>query len=258
MKIVIFSIGGLLSLALIYLYLLEKLAGDDLVIATQDSTTLLSDTQSTSIACIKKDTETTTVILENETKIINKVQAFTTAKTPSEIKKLVTEVVEKITPTEKINPSIVTDVPFTEFVNPSGFVNSEPFKLADYIGKKLILIEFITYTCINCQRTFPYMQQWHEKYKDDGLLVIGIHTPEFSYERNRSNVIAAMQKEGITFPIVQDNDYETWNAYKNRFWPRRYIIDYNGNIVFDHIGEGAYSQTEEVIQRLLTSNPNGI
>jgi thiol-disulfide isomerase/thioredoxin len=147
---------------------------------------------------------------------------------------------------------------YTEFVNPSGYINSEPFLLSDVVGKKIIVIEFITYSCINCKRTFPFMKQWHEAYAKDGVLVIGIHTPEFSYERERENVVAAMQKEGITFPIVMDNDYASWNAYKNRFWPHRYVIDYNGNIVFDHIGEGAYAETEVVIQKLLQTKPVGV
>lgn len=145
---------------------------------------------------------------------------------------------------------------YTEFVNPSGFINTEPFNMADYVGKKIILVEFITYSCINCQRTFPFMKQWHETYAKDGLLVIGIHTPEFAYERDRDNVIAAMKKEGITFPIVQDNEYETWNAYQNRFWPHRYVIDYDGNVVFDHVGEGAYTETEVVIKQLLETKPS--
>ena len=148
-------------------------------------------------------------------------------------------------------PVSPTGVPYTEFVKPDGYLNSEPFKLADYIGKKVILFEFITYTCINCQRTFPYLQSWYEKYKDEGLIVIGIHTPEFAYERDRDNVAAALKKEGITFPVVQDNDYQTWNAYGNRFWPHRYLIDVTGNIVFDHIGEGAYAETESAIKREL-------
>jgi len=143
--------------------------------------------------------------------------------------------------------------PYIDFVNPEGFINSEPFKLADYIGKKIILVEFITYSCINCQRTFPYLQQWHETYKDEGLLVVGIHTPEFTYERVKINVASALGKEGITFPVVQDNDYETWNAYGNRVWPHRYLIDIKGNVVFDHIGEGAYAETEELIKLNLKS-----
>jgi thiol-disulfide isomerase/thioredoxin len=147
---------------------------------------------------------------------------------------------------------------YIDFINPSGYVNSDPFTLADYVGKKIILVEFITYSCINCQRTFPYLQQWHERYEKDGLLVVGIHTPEFSYEGDRNNVVAAMKKQGITFPIVMDNEYETWNAYKNRFWPHRYVIDYEGNVVYDHIGEGAYAETEAVIKKLLNSNTTGV
>lgn len=144
-----------------------------------------------------------------------------------------------------------TDLPYIEFVDPSGFVNSDPFALADYIGKKIIVLEFITYSCINCQRTFPYLIDWHKKYADDGVLVIGIHTPEFAFEHDIDNVRDAMQKEGITFPIVLDNDYRTWRAYNNHYWPHRYIIDLNGNIVWDHVGEGKYDETELVINKLL-------
>lgn len=152
----------------------------------------------------------------------------------------------------------VTYKKYIDFVSPNGFINSEPFTLAEFIGKKVILLEFITYGCINCQRTFPYMQSWHEKYEKDGLLVVGIHTPEFAFEKVQDNVVAAMKKEGITFPIVMDNEFKTWNAYSNRFWPHRYVIDYNGNIVFDHIGEGAYSETEKTIQSLLKNKPAGV
>lgn len=180
---------------------------------------------------------------------------------PEQPKAGITSVAQQVT---KIIPETKTLVQtsslkkYTEFVNPSGFVNSKPFALADYIGKKVILVEFITYSCINCQRTFPYLKQWHEMYAKDGLLVIGIHTPEFAYEQDRDNVIAAMQKEGITFPIVQDNDYKTWNAYANRFWPHRYLIDYTGAVVFDHIGEGGYVETEDVIKLLLANKPDSL
>jgi glutathione peroxidase-family protein len=95
------------------------------------------------------------------------------------------------------------------------------------------------------------MNSWYEKYKDKGLTVIGLHTPEFSYEKKKQNVEDAMKQFGIEFPVVLDNNYETWNAYGNRFWPRRYLIDFEGNIVFDHIGEGKYKETEEKILELL-------
>jgi thiol-disulfide isomerase/thioredoxin len=143
--------------------------------------------------------------------------------------------------------------PYIEIVNPSGFVNTDdkPIKIADYIGKKVILLDIMTYSCINCQRTFPHITEWYEKYKDEGFIIIGIHTPEFAFEKNKKNVENAMREFGINFPVVLDNDYGTWNAYGNRYWPRKYLIDINGNIVYDHIGEGAYEETEMKIQELL-------
>lgn len=140
---------------------------------------------------------------------------------------------------------------YREIVNPSGFVNSEPFKLADYVGKKVILIDFLTYSCINCQRTFPYINSWHEKYADDGLLIVGIHTPEFAFERDIANVREAAARLSLKHPLVLDNEYATWNAYGNRYWPRKYLIDIRGNIVYDHIGEGSYEETEQKIMELL-------
>ena len=143
--------------------------------------------------------------------------------------------------------------PYKEIVNPSGFINTDdkPIKIADYVGEKVILLDVMTYSCINCQRTFPYVTSWFEKYKDDGLIVIGIHTPEFAFEKLKSNVERAMKEFGINFPVVMDNEYGTWNAYGNRYWPRKYLIDIHGNIVYDHIGEGAYEETEKKIKELL-------
>lgn len=140
---------------------------------------------------------------------------------------------------------------YQEITNPAGFVNSAPFLLSDYIGKKVILLDFMTYSCINCQRTFPYLNAWHKQYEDDGLMIIGIHTPEFAFEHKKENVEEAAKEFGLEFPLVLDNDYGTWKAYGNNYWPRKYIIDINGNIVYDHIGEGAYEETEQVIRTLL-------
>lgn len=140
---------------------------------------------------------------------------------------------------------------YKEIVNPSGFVNSGEFQLEDLIGKKVILLDFMTYSCINCQRTFPYLNAWYKMYKDQGLEIVGIHTPEFAFEKNIDNVKKAALEFGLLFPLVLDNDYATWNAYANRFWPRKYLIDINGNIVYDHIGEGAYTETEAKIVELL-------
>ena len=141
-----------------------------------------------------------------------------------------------------------------EISTPDGFINTEgkPVTIGEFVGKKVVLIDFWTYSCINCQRTTPYLNSWYEKYKDKGLVIIGVHTPEFEFEKNYNNVKTAVEKFGIKFPVVLDNDYSTWTAYKNRYWPRKYLIDIDGYVVYDHIGEGAYEETEQKIQDALT------
>lgn len=143
--------------------------------------------------------------------------------------------------------------PAKEITTPDGFINTEgkPITIGEFTGKKVVLIDFWTYSCINCQRTTPYLNAWYEKYKDKGLVIIGVHTPEFEFEKNYENVAAAAEKFGIAFPIVLDNDYSTWRAYKNQYWPRKYLIDIDGYVVYDHIGEGAYEETEREIQKAL-------
>jgi len=143
------------------------------------------------------------------------------------------------------------DARVIELIDPDGFINTDEFLIEDYVGEKVILIEFWTFGCINCQRTLPHVVSWYEKYKDEGLIVIGIHTPEFSYEKDTENVMEAVEKWGITYPVVLDNDFKTWRAYGNKYWPGIYLVDINGNIVYDHIGEGAYTQTENKIKELL-------
>jgi thiol-disulfide isomerase/thioredoxin len=138
-----------------------------------------------------------------------------------------------------------------EISTPDGFINTEPFTVTELIGKKVILIDIWTYSCINCQRTTPYLNSWHEKYADDGLVIVGLHTPEFEFEKEYDNVLAATRKFMIEYPVVLDNDYSTWRAYNNRYWPRKYLIDIDGFVVYDHIGEGAYSDTERRIVELL-------
>ena len=141
-----------------------------------------------------------------------------------------------------------------EITTPDGFINtdSKSITVGEFVGKKVVLIDFWTYSCINCQRTTPYLNAWYEKYKDNGFVIIGVHTPEFEFEKDYNNVKAAVEKFGIKFPVVLDNDYSTWNAYKNRYWPRKYLIDIDGYIVYDHIGEGAYEETEKKIQEALS------
>ena len=114
-----------------------------------------------------------------------------------------------------------------------------------------MLVDFWTYTCINWIRTLPYLNEWNEKYADKGLVVFGVHTPEFEFEKNIDNVMTAAKKFGIKYPVVQDNERGTWNAYENRYWPRIYLVDNEGYIRYDHIGEGGYAETEKVIQSLL-------
>jgi len=138
-----------------------------------------------------------------------------------------------------------------EIINPSGYINVDKITVKELIGKKVILIDFWTYSCINCQRTTPYLNSWYEKYKDKGLEIIGIHTPEFKFEQKYENVLAAVEKFGIKYPVVMDNEYSTWTSYGNRYWPHKYLIDIDGFMVYDHIGEGAYEETEKKIQELL-------
>ena len=141
-----------------------------------------------------------------------------------------------------------------EIVNPSGFINtdSKPITLGEFKGKKVVLVSFWTYSCINCKRTLPYLNSWYEKYRDQGLEIVSIHTPEFAYERILKNVEEeALNTFDIKYPVVLDNDYSIWKAFGNRYWPRKYIIDIDGYIVYDHIGEGAYDETEEKIQKAL-------
>ena len=133
-----------------------------------------------------------------------------------------------------------------------GFINTngKPITLASLKGK-VVLLDIWTYSCINCQRTLPYINDWYGKYKDQGLEVVGLHTPEFAFERIQSNVEKAVQKFDIKYPVVLDNDYSTWQALGNQFWPRKYLVDIDGYIVYDHIGEGNYEETEKAIQAAL-------
>jgi thiol-disulfide isomerase/thioredoxin len=141
--------------------------------------------------------------------------------------------------------------PAPELRDIDGWINSGPLTLEELRGK-VVLIDFWTYTCVNCIRTFPYLKEWHNKYADYGLVIIGVHTPEFEFEKDRSNVEAAARSHGLTYPIAQDNNYATWNAYGNNAWPAKYLIDQRGDVRYYHLGEGAYAQTEQMIRGLLT------
>lgn len=134
-----------------------------------------------------------------------------------------------------------------------GFINTNnlPLTISEFKGKKVVLLDIWTYSCINCQRTIPYLNAWYKKYEDKGLVIIGLHTPEFSFEKVQKNVEKAVKDFDIKYPVVLDNDFSTWNEYKNQYWPRKYLIDIDGYIVYDHAGEGQYKETEAAIQKAL-------
>lgn len=136
------------------------------------------------------------------------------------------------------------------FNMPEGKEGSKRLTLAELKGK-VVVIDFWTYSCINCQRTLPYLKEWYKKYKEKGLVIIGVHSPEFEFEKDEDNVAQAIKDFGLTYPIVQDNDFATWRAYDNHYWPAKYFIDKDGFIRHSHFGEGEYDESEKVIQELL-------
>jgi thiol-disulfide isomerase/thioredoxin len=136
------------------------------------------------------------------------------------------------------------------FIPGGEWLNSPPLNIEDLRGK-VVLVDFWTYSCINCIRTLPYITMWDEKYRDQGLVIVGVHTPEFEFEKDPDNVRQALAKYDIKYPVVQDNDYQTWSAYANHYWPHKYLVDIDGFVRYDHIGEGGYEQTELMIQGLL-------
>ncbi len=133
----------------------------------------------------------------------------------------------------------------------AGYINTTPEELEKAMEGKIVLYDIWTYSCINCIRTLPFLTAWNEKYSDEGLLIIGVHSPEFEFEKDITNVQMAVDKYGIKYPVVLDNDWEIWNSFNNRYWPHKFISDNEGYIRYDHIGEGGYDKTEKVIQLLL-------
>ncbi len=133
------------------------------------------------------------------------------------------------------------------------WLNSSPLKLADLRGK-VVLVDFWTFDCINCIHVIPSLRQWYNTYKDKGFVVIGVHSPEFDYEKNLDNVKTAIGRLDVPYPVAIDNDFKTWQAYHNQYWPAFYFIDKHGNIRHVHIGEGDYAQSEKIIQALLAES----
>jgi cytochrome c biogenesis protein CcdA/thiol-disulfide isomerase/thioredoxin len=137
------------------------------------------------------------------------------------------------------------------------WLNSPPLKSKELRGR-MVLIDFWTYSCINCLRSIPYVEAWAEKYKNDGLVVIGVHTPEFAFEKDPANVVKALADLKITYPVAVDSNYAIWKAFNNQYWPAHYFIDANGSIRYHHFGEGKYDESEEVIQQLLREKNSGL
>ena len=136
------------------------------------------------------------------------------------------------------------------------WLNSSPLSFRQLRGR-VVLVDFWDYTCINCIRTLPYVQAWYERYRDRGLTVIGVHTPEFTFAQYESNVERGVREFGLTYPIVIDSNREIWKAFANRYWPTKYLLDKDGYLRFGHFGEGGYGECEQVIQELLREiDPN--
>lgn len=141
--------------------------------------------------------------------------------------------------------------PAPEFAGITKWLNTDKPLTINELKGKVVLIDFWTYTCINCIRTLPHVTSWHDKYKDQGFVVIGVHTPEFEFEKDTNNVLKAMKQYNIHYPVAQDNSFGTWNNYNNQYWPAEYLIDAKGSIRRTHFGEGKYDETEKAIQELL-------
>ena len=143
--------------------------------------------------------------------------------------------------------------PNPQFLGATQWLNSEPLTIPELKGK-VVLVDFWTYTCINCIRTFPHLTAWHKKYQDDGLVIIGVHSPEFEFEKSADNVLQAMKEHGITYPVVLDNDFLIWRSYNNQYWPAHYLLDKKGRIRKTHFGEGKYEEMEAKIRELLAED----
>jgi cytochrome c biogenesis protein CcdA/thiol-disulfide isomerase/thioredoxin len=152
---------------------------------------------------------------------------------------------------------LLNPYPAPALVGITDWINSSPLQI-DQLRGNVVLIDFWTYSCINCIRTLPYLRSWYEQYHNKGLVIIGVHTPEFDFEKNINNVKSAVIKENILYPVALDNQFSTWMSYQNRYWPAHYLIDKNGYVVYRHFGEGEYDVTESNIRYLLGLNTKAV
>lgn len=158
---------------------------------------------------------------------------------------------------ERLPQVKTTSVTAPEIIPGGQWFNSEPLQLSQLRGK-VVMVDFWTYTCINCLRTIPHLKSWWSKYEASGLVIIGVHAPEFEFEKNPANVQKAVADFELKYPVVQDNNFATWNAYKNQYWPAKYLIDKDGAIRYTHFGEGDYDEIEGVIQTLLAETGKSV
>jgi thiol-disulfide isomerase/thioredoxin len=163
-----------------------------------------------------------------------------------------------VSPSPRLRSAVLSTQPLAlpvegrlpDFTGATAWLNSEPLTAASLRGK-VVLVDIWTFDCINCRNALPYVRAWAEKYKDEGLVVVGVHSPEFAYERKLDNVRRAVRDLGLTFPIAIDNNFALWRAFDNRYWPAHYFVDAEGRIRFHKFGEGDYERSEQVIRQLL-------
>ncbi len=154
--------------------------------------------------------------------------------------------------TKTADPSLPDYGDAPDLVPGGRWLNSQPLTMKALRGK-VVLIDFWTYSCINCLRTLPHLEAWDDAYRSQGLVIVGVHTPEFAFEKETSNVAAAVKRLGVGYPVMQDNDYATWESYGNQYWPAEYLVDRQGHVRHTHFGEGRYGETEALIRKLLAT-----
>jgi cytochrome c biogenesis protein CcdA/thiol-disulfide isomerase/thioredoxin len=182
-----------------------------------------------------------------------KLQTYISETTPFNFDGLSAQLIPASGSTKQSGVLNVQPYPAPELKGLEHWINGDPQTIASLKGK-VVLVDFWTYSCINCIRTQPYLKDWYSTYKDSDFVILGIHAPEFAFERNPQNVEAAARQAELTYPIALDNDFATWGAYKNSYWPASYLIDKDGKVRREHFGEGEYEQTEAAIRELLAEN----